>query len=72
MLACMHTTLWPLYRSTCVRWHPVKTWRILMDQCFTAHMPLLTATRAFRLGRRHYRVLLNDVTASSPYHTVHN
>jgi len=34
--------------STC---QPVKNWRILLEQSFTAHMPLLTATIAFRLGR---------------------
>ena len=27
-------------------------WRILLVQSFTAHMPLLTATSAFGLGRR--------------------
>jgi len=32
---------------------PVKSWRILLKQSFTAHMPLLTATGAFRLARRH-------------------
>jgi len=33
---------------------PVKTWRILLVQRFTARMPLLTATSAaFRLERRH-------------------
>jgi len=30
---------------------PVKNWRILLEQSFTAHMLLLTAT-TFRLGRR--------------------
>jgi len=29
---------------------PVKNWRILLVQTFTAHMPLLTATSAFGLG----------------------
>ena len=38
------TVLWPLYRSTCIR--------ILSVQSFTAHMPLLTTTSAFGLGRR--------------------
>jgi len=30
----------------------VKNWRILWEQSFTAHMALLAATTAFRLGRR--------------------
>jgi len=29
---------------------PVKNWRILLVQSFTARMPSLTATSAFRLG----------------------
>jgi len=33
---------------------PVKNWRILLVQSFTACMPLLTATSTFRLGRRHW------------------
>ena len=33
---------------------PVKNWRILFQQSFIAHMPLLMAASAFRLGRRHY------------------
>jgi len=40
---------------------PIKNWRILLEQSSTARMPLVTATSIFRLGRRHYRVLLNDV-----------
>jgi len=45
--------LWPFYRSTCVtRAPPVKNWRILLVQSFTAHMPLLMATSTFVLGRR--------------------
>ena len=31
---------------------PVKNWRILLVQSFNTHMPLLTATSAFGLGRR--------------------
>jgi len=31
---------------------PVKNWTMLLVQSFTAHMPLLTATTAFGLGRR--------------------
>ena len=31
---------------------PVKNWRILSVQSFTAHVPLLKATSAFGLGRR--------------------
>jgi len=31
---------------------PVKNWRILLEQSFTARMALLMATSAFRLGRR--------------------
>jgi len=34
---------------------PVKNWMILLVQSFTAHMPLLMATSAFGLGRRHWR-----------------
>jgi len=33
----------------------IKFWNILLVQSFTAHMPLLTATSAFRLRRRHWR-----------------
>ena len=33
---------------------PVKNWRILLVQSFTAHMPLLTATSTFGLGRRRW------------------
>ena len=33
---------------------PVKNWRILWLQSFIAHMPLLMATSAFRLGRRRW------------------
>ena len=33
---------------------PVKSWRILLVQSFTAHMPLLTAANAFGLGRRRW------------------
>jgi len=29
---------------------PVKNWRILLEQSFSARMPLLVATSAFRLG----------------------
>jgi len=32
---------------------PVKNWRILLEQSLAAHVPLLTATSAFGLGRRH-------------------
>jgi len=32
---------------------PVKNWRILLEQSFTARTPLLTAASAFCLGRRH-------------------
>ena len=32
----------------------VNNWRILLVQSFTAHMPLLTATSAFGLGRRRW------------------
>jgi len=35
-------------------------WRILMEQSFTAHMPFLTATKAFRLEDA--RALFNSVT----------
>jgi len=36
-----HTTiLWPLYRSTCVRWQ-LRTRGFLLEQSFTAHMPLM-------------------------------
>jgi len=31
---------------------PVKKWRILLEQRFTVHMPLLMATSTFGLGRR--------------------
>ena len=33
---------------------PVKNWRILLVQSFTARMPFLTATSAFGLGRRRW------------------
>jgi len=31
---------------------PVKNWKILLVQSFTARMPLLMTTSALRLGRR--------------------
>jgi len=31
---------------------PFKNWRILLEQCFTASVPLAVATSAFRLERR--------------------
>jgi len=31
----------------------VKNWRTLLEQSFTARMPLLTATSTLGLGRRH-------------------
>jgi len=31
---------------------PVKNWRILLAQCFTVRMPLLTATSTFTLERK--------------------
>jgi len=39
-----------------LRWlaPPVKNWRILLVQSFTARIPLLTTTSASRLGRRHW------------------
>jgi len=33
---------------------PVKNWRILLEQTFTARMPLLMAASAFGLGRRRW------------------
>jgi len=42
----------------------VKNWRILLVQSFTARMPLLTATSAFRLGRD-AGVYLNSSTVLS-------
>jgi len=32
---------------------PTKDWRILLVQSFTDYVPFLTATSAFRIGRRH-------------------
>jgi len=32
---------------------PDKNWKISLKQGFTAHMPLLTATDGFELGRRY-------------------
>jgi len=42
------------YRSIFVGQHPhsITDWRILLEQTFTAHIILLTATSAFRLERR--------------------
>jgi len=31
---------------------PLKNWRILLEQSFTARMPLLMATSAYELSRR--------------------
>ena len=42
----------------------VKNQTILFVQSFTAHMPLLTSSSTFRLGRRCQRVLLNGVTCT--------
>ena len=46
------TVLQPLYRTTCVSRHPQSITGGFCCSSFTAHMPLLTATSAFRLGRR--------------------
>jgi len=49
------TILRQLYRTTSISRHPsLRTGVILLDQSFTAHKPLLMATSAFRLGRKHY------------------
>jgi len=32
---------------------PVKNWRILLEQCFTADMHLLMAINTYGLGRRY-------------------
>ena len=61
--ACLRTIYDALYKSTHHHYHhytgqsvlagtPVKNWMILLEQSFTARMPLLTATSAFGLGRR--------------------
>jgi len=49
----------------------VSSWRILLEQSFTTHMPLLVAASTFGLGRN-ARVLLSGVTstASVPWHTT--
>jgi len=43
-----------IIQSTCVSRHlaPAKNWRVLLEQNFTAHMPLLMATGTIILGRR--------------------
>jgi len=38
--------------SLCYPASPVKNWRILLEQYFTAHMPLVMATNAFGIGRK--------------------
>ena len=40
--------------SLCLPAPAVKNWTISLVQSFTAHMPLLTATSAFGLGRRRW------------------
>jgi len=42
-----HYTAHPVLAGT-----PVKNWRILLEQSFTARMPLLMAASIFGLGRR--------------------
>jgi len=44
-----------IIRTPCISQHPppVKNWRILLEQSFAAHMPLLMTSDAFELGRRH-------------------
>ena len=45
--------LQPLYKSTCISpAPPVKNWRILLVQSFTASMPLLTATTCQLTGEK--------------------
>ena len=44
--------LWPLYRTTCISRHRIKKWKIMLEQSFTVHMPLLMSTCAFGLVRR--------------------
>jgi len=48
-----------IHGKLCYSAPPVKKWKILLEQSFAVHMPLLTATSAFRLGRR---ILLSGVT----------
>jgi len=47
---------------------PVKNWRILLEQSYTAYMPLLMATSAFRLRRRRWSSPQRCLPAPSPYH----
>jgi len=49
------TILWSSYKATCISWHPqLRTGGFCCSKVLlpSAHMPLLTATYAFRLGRR--------------------
>jgi len=51
------TILQPLYRTTCISQHPqprTRAWRILLEQSFTACMPLLMTASTFGLGRRRW------------------
>jgi len=67
----MSTVLQTLYRTTCINRHPtVKNWKILLEQSFTAHMPLMTATSTFVLRRRCQSSPRRCYphTAQSPYH----
>jgi len=51
----------------------VKNWRILLEQRFTALMPLMMATNAFDLGKR-IQKMLEFVSAMLPtlslYHSI--
>jgi len=49
---------------------PVKNWRILLVQSFTARMPLLMATSAFRLDWRGWGSLNSIIYTLSPYRSA--
>jgi len=60
------TVLWPLCQPTT----PVSNWRILLEQSFTAHMPLLMTTSTW-IREKMLEFSSTVLTAPSPYHFFH-
>ena len=69
---CITTTttiLWPLYKTTYISRHPqLRTKRILLQQSFTARMPLMTATSAITEKTLEFSSMV--LPAPSPYHQI--
>jgi len=59
----MHITSEPLYRSA-----SVKNEQILLEQSFTAHMPLFTVTSDQNAAKRSIKIYIKNMTHQHPSH----